>query len=207
MASAALYDPDFITREGLKTILEESHQIDSYHILEPGQNTIQLLRTKRPNILLVHYSGTSPELLDLLKNINRELPGIKILAVLSDFDHLEVSRLLKLELSGFLTRECSQEEFHLALSRIIQGGKFYCQRVVDVMHESIDSGDEELSSREMQVIRMIATGLSSEEISQELMLSIHTVNSHRKRILKKLGLKSPTELIIYAVRKNWVKLS
>ena len=62
----------------------------------------------------------------------------------------------------------------------------------------------ELSDREMQVIRYVGKGLSSEEIASELNVSIHTVNSHRKNVLKKLGLKSPTELIVYALKQGWV---
>ena len=77
---------------------------------------------------------------------------------------------------------------------------------MDIITQTEVNQTLELSHREMQIVQLIGKGLASEAIAQELKLSLHTVNSHRKNILKKLQLKSPTELIIYAVEKGWIDL-
>ncbi len=86
---------------------------------------------------------------------------------------------------------------------IAQGNRFYCNKVLELLtHVEGNDPDDciptNLSAREVEILKLIATGYSTARISESLHISIHTVNSHRKNILKKLKLSSPTQLVAYA---------
>ena len=91
-----------------------------------------------------------------------------------------------------------------AIGKIKEGERFFCQKVIDTLidENTGDSGHpalKELSERELEVLKLIGQGFTSKEISNRLFISIHTVNSHRKNLLKKLEMKSPTQLIVFAL--------
>lgn len=203
MISAALYDPDYLTRKGLEAIVRKSYAVTEWWSIEDA-DLAEDLKRRQPNLLIVNFADSSWHLADRVIQIARAKPAMKLLVVISNFDELEVQRLLKSGVKGFLTKECSREEFHLAIEKIMIGGMFYCQRVLELMQQNMNSEIKELSNRELQVIKLISKGHSSEQIADKLMLSIHTVNSHRKKILHKLGLKTPMELILHALKQKWV---
>ena len=133
-------------------------------------------------------------------------PNINFLVVSDNDKPARVKRFIKAGIKGFLTKGCSEEEIQTALKLIEDGGKFYCQKVIEIIADENQKADLEISEREMEIIDHICKGHSSSQIGDKLNISLHTVNSHRKNILKKLGFKSPTELIIYAVKQGWVNL-
>ena len=157
-------------------------------------------------MLTLEYKGRHTIQPQTLERIKQRLPDTRVLIISDDDDALMIKQYLGLGIEGFLTKQCSTHELTKAVNSIMSGGKFYCQRIIEVITQKDIPNAMELSDREMQVIRYIGKGLSSERIATELNVSIHTVNSHRKNVLKKLGLKSPTELIVYAVKQGWVSI-
>ena len=154
----------------------------------------------------MEYKGEQNIQPDTLERIKSKQPRLKTLIISEDDDPLVIRQFINSGVEGFLTKRCSNREIKAAVSSIAEGGKFYCESVIDIITNKDLPNPNELSDREMQVIRYVGKGYSSDKIADELNVSIHTVNSHRKNVLKKLGLKSPTELIVYAVKQGWVSL-
>ena len=106
---------------------------------------------------------------------------------------------------GFLTLHCSANEIENALSSIIDGTRFFCQEIVSLLFDEQKSNEQlkadGLSTREIEVLELIGKGHTSKLIAEKLFVSIHTVNSHRKSLLKKLNMTSPAQLIAYALDK------
>jgi len=106
---------------------------------------------------------------------------------------------------GFLTRECDEGEIKHAVFSIAKGEKFYCNKVLDIVLNKSDQLEENceptiLSKRENEITALVAKGNTNKEIAEMLCLSPHTVHTHRKNILKKLGINSASELALYALK-------
>ena len=201
---AAIYDPQFLTREGAKKLLEQHQGVVATHVFNTEINLEEQINKTQPDFLILEYKGQQSIQPDTLDRIKNKLPQLKTLIISEDDDPIVIRQFINSGVEGFLTNRCSNQEIKTAISSISEGGKFYCDRVINIITNKDLPNPMELSDREMQVIRYVGKGLSSEEIASELNVSIHTVNSHRKNVLKKLGLKSPTELIVYALKQGWV---
>lgn len=203
---AAIYDPQFLTREGLQRLLEYHEAINDSYILSNKQNLEEQIQLYQPDLLILEHKGMQNIQPDTLDRIKKKQPGLKTLIITDDDDSLAIKQFINSGVEGFLTKQCSPEEINSAITNITNGGKFYCHSIIDLITHHEQSHVSDLSDREMQVIRYVGKGFSSEKIAETLHVSIHTVNSHRKNVLKKLGLKSPTELIVYAVKQGWVTI-
>lgn len=204
--TTAIYDPQFLTREGVKNLLELHQAVNDAHLLNTEQNLEEQVYKLSPDLLVMEYKGEQNIQPDTLERIKSKQPRLKTLIISEDDDPLVIRQFINSGVEGFLTKRCSNREIKAAVSSIAEGGKFYCESVIDIITNKDLPNPNELSDREMQVIRYVGKGYSSDKIADELNVSIHTVNSHRKNVLKKLGLKSPTELIVYAVKQGWVSL-
>ncbi len=201
MLKAAIYDPQFLSSAGIEAVLKTSNKPYSIKVLDPEKKLINQIANQDIDLLVLEYVGKNPVSSEVLKQVRKEFPLLKVLIISEDDDTIEIKRRIALGIHGFLTKKCSAEEIKMTINTISEGGKFYCQRVIDIMTNQEDVMSVELTDRELQIVRLIGKGQSSTEIADKLNLSIHTINSHRKRILKKLDFKSPAELIAYAITK------
>lgn len=203
----AILDPQFITQQGIQRLVDQNQLFSSTHIIDSQEDLIQELRQISPSFLVIDYISSDHISIDSFRKVKREFPALKTLVISDDNDKVRIQSIIKAGIKGFLTKSCSKREILEAIDTIRDGGKFFCNKVVDIITTGEDFTYSELSEREMEIVKLISKGNSSAQIADELNISVHTVNSHRKNILKKLGLKSPTELIIYAAERGWVGLS
>lgn len=201
MIKTAIYDPQFLSSVGVKAVLQSGNEPFEVKLLDVNQQLAQQIEKHNPDFLVLEYLGENPVQVEALQEIKQRFKKLKVLIISNDDDTIEIKRRIALGVEGFLTKKCSLHEIQLAVDTISRGGRFYCQRVLDIMTNQEEALSVELTPREEQIVRMISKGAASSEIAKKLNLSIHTINSHRKNILKKLGFKSPTELIAYAVKK------
>lgn len=138
-------------------------------------------------------------------------PNVDILLVVDMANHSLIQKLKEIDVRGILTTHCDAQEIKSALESIRLGKRFYCGDILEIMmhppvEEKLTSQDEVLSIREIEVLEWVVKGLTTHQIADQLNVSTHTINSHRKNMLKKLGLTSPVELIVYAVKTGLVNL-
>lgn len=205
MQKVAIYDPQFLSSAGIKIVLENSQEIKDVVLLDTSRNIADQVAKHKPDLLVMEYLGEFAVQAETTYQLKKNRSQLSILIISEDDDAIQINRQIKAGIDGYLTKSCSVEEMQTALDVISKGGQFFCKKVLELINDAEPGGSTELSDREMQIIKYIGRGLASSDIAQKLNVSIHTVNSHRKNILKKLGLKSPTELIIYAVDKGWLK--
>lgn len=206
MNSAAIYDPQLLSCQGIRTVLDENPKVKAVEILDATQSLGDQLAKQPHDLVVFDYSLFSDQLAKELTEVVLQFPHVHFLVISDNDEPLRIKQFINAGIKGFLTKRCSEEEIQTALKLIQDGGKFYCQSVIELIADQAENPDLELSEREMEIIHLVTQGHSSALIADQLHVSIHTVNSHRKNILKKLGLKSPTELIIYAVKQGWVNL-
>jgi DNA-binding NarL/FixJ family response regulator len=169
-----------------------------------GARTLELVRQERWDLVLLDISLPDKSGLDVLKVIKKECPGLAVI-VLSMYPVDQYAlRVLKAGGAGYLTKESAAEQLLQAVQKAVSGGSFITPELAQYMAKELTRKSsrplhEDLSDREFEVLRLIATGKTATEISSHLSLSVKTVSTYRARILQKMGMRHNAELTHYAI--------
>lgn len=159
---------------------------------------------KTPDLLFIDFGADYQFASERLASLRILYPSIPVMLYISEHNLKSVKQLLNLGVQSVMTYECDFEEIYESMESILKGGKAYCNKVLDMLvreNESEENNDclpVQLSKREIEVLRLVVSGLSSKQIAEELFLSYHTINTHRKNIIKKVGVKNVSELVLFA---------
>ena len=198
--------------EGLKHILNCSKFAVQIQTIRDS-NTLEVgLVAFEPDLLIIDYTIDSEfNVQDIEKSISN-YPDIKVLVISDDDSQLQISKVIDLGIKGYLTRDCSIDELILTFKKLIEGGKYFCPKVVEllikkpVFENYSHCSNITLTQREEQVVKNIALGLTNKKIGELLSISHHTVHTHRKNLMKKIGVKSSSELTLFAIDAGLIKL-
>lgn len=205
-----LSDFQYLTREGLVRLFESDPAFELMEVVEHSDDLRHAIVKHQPDIIILDYEAKKEQLNMLLEEIiANEFPQVLVITNHDNKPHIR--HLLDMGIRGVVTKGCSKMEIVNAIQSIAIGNRFYCNRILDQVitqpdAEEVTCEPADLSPREFEVLKLIIKGQKTVEIADNLSLSVHTINSHRKNILKKLNLKSPAELIVYAVESGMTKL-
>lgn len=198
-----------IAGEGIKTILQSNRRNRVLGIV----NSIGELKKNSsryfPDIIVMDYSDNSFGI-SSIKAIKQIYKDTKILAITDSLPKTTVHEALKSGVDSYLLSDCDKPEIMEAITDTYAGKQFYCGVVIDILSEKNESEAHgcagiSLSEREIEIIKLISDGSTNKEIADQLFLSTHTVNTHRKNIMNKLGIKNTAGIVIYAVKENIIK--
>ncbi|MCB9336071.1 MAG: response regulator transcription factor [Flavobacteriales bacterium] len=205
MIDILIANNNLIVGEGLKTILQSRLRNRVLGVVESKDALIQSSKKYFPDIVVIDYSN---ELfgVDSIAEIKKIYKNSKILAITDIQPKQTILKALKTGVDSYLLDDCQKPEILEAIEDTYQGKQFYCGHVIDLISENEDDPHGctgiSLSEREIEIIRLISDGLTNKEIADTLYLSTHTVNTHRKNIMNKLGIKNTAGIVIYAVKEN-----
>lgn len=198
-------DAHFVVREGLKYVLSRDKQINLAGECTYGKDIPKLLKNNL-DLLVFDYDHADHISFEDLQKIFRVAPDTNVLVISAHTDAATVNRIIRQPIKGLLSKECSEAEILDAVRETAKGKKFFCNRILDVVSESKKEGATQdcsptsLSAREIEVIEYIAQGLTAAQVAEKMCLSVHTINTHRKNIFKKLKVNSTTELVRFALK-------
>jgi DNA-binding NarL/FixJ family response regulator len=201
-----LADSQFLTRKGISTLIRDMEGYETVAQIEDLDDLSKTIKHYQPKLVILDTSYQRAFLKTTLSSIN-QYEALNILAITNDVDNDLIDMLMQLNVKGILTKDCDKEEFMHAIITVAQGDRFYCSKILDIVFEPESKSDapcHNLSKRELEVLSLVVKGYSTTDIANKLYLSVHTISSHRKNILKKLNLRSPVELIRYALENNMV---
>lgn len=203
-------DFQFLTREGLIKLVESTQHFDLVGFLEDEEHCMEQFIQLRPDVLILGYSHPQLDMNGAFTEFIR-MQSCNILIVTNEAEKAHIQNLLSLGVKGIVTKKCSQTEIIHAIESVAKSNRFFCNSVLEIVmapHQEALSNREltDLSKRELEVLELIAKGYRTLDIAEKLFVSIHTINSHRKNILKKLDLKSPAQLIVYALESRLVQI-
>lgn len=200
--SVVHYAKNYLSSVGFKYILKKYPEFNQFCSFNNKADFIDSLKTSKPSIVVIDFSEETELNLDsisFLKSINSKT---EFVILLSNLDKKLIKSLVKSGINCIITTSCEEDEIISALYSSIKRNKFFCNKILDVLlEENIlfhDCSPTSLTDKEIQILSLIAKGLSNKEISEKLFISIHTVYTHRKNIIKKLNLTSTAELTKYA---------
>ncbi len=209
-------DPHYLIREGVKSILKEFRNVTT---VDEVQNSIELhstLAIRTPHIIIIDFDNYAFSIKDIqyIKNLHKHS---QIIAITPNLNKRTITQALKYGVNSYLLKECDRNEVIDAINAVINKKQFFCGRIIDIaMKQEIGEQQDNnainncapicISDREIEIIKLIAEGLTNQEIGEQIFLSTHTVNTHRKNIMKKLEVRNTAGIVMYAVREKLVDI-
>lgn len=204
-----LADDYKILRESLMLLLGQE---DDLQVVGQSQDGIEVekdIRNLSVDILILDISMPKRSGIDVAKNLIREFPKLKIIFLTMHKSEEIVAEAFESGAKGYLLKENAFEELIKAIDEVMEG-KVY---VSSVLSQTLLQGflanerrGKDLSGREREVLKLLAEGYSNKEISDMLMISIKTVETHRANIMRKNNFKNITELVLYAARNHLIEI-
>jgi len=209
MIKILVADDHAIVREGIKHIFSEIPDINITGEASNGQEVLENIGKQDYDLLLLDIAMPGRDGLEILKEIRMQKPKLPVL-ILSMFPEEQYAlRALKSGASGYMTKDSIPNELVKAVRKILRGGNYVSSSFSDKLLTELTSDikkplHETLSDREYQIMRMIASGKTMNEIANELSLSSKTVYTYRARILEKMGMKNNMELTRYTTKHGLI---
>ena len=209
-----LADSNEIIRIGLRTLLSTERNIQIVGEARNNEELIALNKAFDANIILVDYTSKGFSI-DVIPQILQKKPDLSVVAITPEQSAQTLVNALRSGVKSYIKKDCDSSEIIDSIRETWRGNKFFCGQILETIRDaSIDVNDIDfesfscepitLSERETEIITMIAEGLTNVMIADALCLSNHTINTHRKNIMAKLGVKNTAGIVIYAVKTNLV---
>ncbi len=198
--------------DGIKSTLRD---IEDFSFIGEALNGFQVLEQLDaglvPDIILMDINMPKLDGLDCTAQVSKKYPDIKIIA-LSQYDEKRfVKRMLRLGAMGYLLKDAGKEQIEKAIRAVMEGKKYFSDGLSvrlaeqELKNENISSLFPKLTAREQEVLGLICKDFTSQEISEKLFISFHTVESHRANLMQKAGVKKTAGLVRWAVENDFIK--
>ncbi|MFK8045072.1 MAG: response regulator [Crocinitomicaceae bacterium] len=212
-AKVIIADDHKMILEGLCFLLEGEAGIEIIDTAQDGEILLEQIEANDEiDIIILDINMPKIDGIEATKRIKATYPEIKIL-ILSMYKQIEfIKQLIRAGADGYILKNSGRDVLLEAIQKLLNGERFFGQGVMNVMVQSFteerrtkDIKIVALSEREKEVVRVIVKDMTSDEIASHLNLSVHTINSHRKNILSKLGVKNIAGIYTYALQSGIVK--
>ena len=209
-----LADSNDLVRVGIRTILNSHGGFKIVGEAKENQELINQVKNFGASVVMIDY--TSPGFdIDVIPKILTLNKNVKILAITPEQSAQTLVNALRSGVISYVKKDCDLAEIINAVEETGRGNKFFCGQILEtIQRASIDVNDIDfesfscepviLSIRENEIIILISEGLTNGQIAEQLFLSNHTINTHRKNIMAKLGVKNTAGIVMYAVKTNLI---
>jgi len=209
-----LADSNELIRLGLRAIISSN---SSWKIVGEARNNEELheiIESFGEAVVLIDYSATGFDISVIPKILNSN-KNVRFVALTPEQSAQTLVDALRSGVTSYVKKDCELSEIINSLEETFNGNKFFCGQILEtIQRANIDVNDIDfdsftcepvvLSDRENEIIKLIAEGNTNPQIADQLFLSSHTVNTHRKNIMAKLGVKNTAGIVMYAVKTNLV---
>jgi len=204
MKKILIADDHAIFREGLKQAIASTVDMVVAAEANNGLDALNKIQNSGFDLLIIDISLPGRNGLDILADIKRMKPRLPVLVLSMHPEEHFALRAFKVGASGYLTKGSSLQELFAALQKISLGKRYISSSIAELLAGTLANGTERplhenLSTREEQVMRLIAAGCKPQQIAENLAMSVKTVGTYRTRILRKMNMKSNAELTRYAL--------
>jgi DNA-binding NarL/FixJ family response regulator len=209
MHKVLICDDHAVVRQGLKQILLEDSNKFLCEEAKNGREVLDMIADTKWDAVVLDISLPGMSGIEILKEIKKIKPKLPVLVLTVHSEEQFGLRTLKAGAAGYLTKDSAPEELVNALKRIMDGGKYINQQIVEILMNDVDNNSdklphENLSNREFEIMRLIASGKAPMQIADELALSVKTVSTYRSRLLEKMKFSTNAEITHYAITNKLV---
>ena len=203
-----------MVREGFRSLLEHERDIEVVGEAANGRQAVQLTRKLRPAVVVMDIAMPLLNGLEATRQIRKELPDTKVLFLSAHSDDVYVDHVTVLGATGFLLKQTSSENLATAIREVQKGNSFFSHPISKRVHErtrkaAAPEGSNKkcnkLSSREVEVLQLIAEGKPNKQVAAELGVSFKTVDKHRQHLMAKLDIHDVAGLTRYAIAEGIIE--
>ncbi len=211
-----LVDDHTLIREGIKSMIENTPDIEVTGSVASAEESINEVRETQPDVILMDIMMTGMTGIEATRWIKEFSPMVKVVLVTMEVSKEYVSAGIKSGVDGYLPKDVDKETLLNAIRTVHSGGRFFNDAIMKLVfedfytHEKLKTSTKklpnDLTKREHEILGLVASGKSNKELAETLFISIKTVETHKTHILEKLGLKNTTELVKYAIKHNIISI-
>ena len=205
-----IVDDHEIMREGMTALLRKYSQFEVVGQATDGRQALEMASQLKPDVIIMDVGMPNLNGVDATKKLISMYPDLKIMALSAHSDGAIVAKMIKAGASGYMLKESAFDELIEGLNTLLDGRTFLCNKISKVVfsdyvgmvtNRQAKAGDG-LSSREREVLQLVAEGHTTKEIAEVLKLSTKTIDSHREHIMEKLEIRNIAGLTKYAIREG-----
>jgi two-component system response regulator NreC len=202
-----------LVRSGLRALLERDGEFQVIAEAADGYEAIDLAVLHKPDVILLDVGMPRLSGPDAAQSISQKLPAARIVMLSMHSDEAYVLRALKAGARGYLLKASPEADVIAAIRAVASGNAYFSpsitkllveEYVVEARRRGVEDSYDLLSTREKEILQLLASGKTNREIAELLFISVSTVETHRNNVFQKLHLHNLAELILYAVRKGLI---
>lgn len=209
-----IVDDHQIVRDGIKSLLEDQPDILICGEAGSGEALLEILPVTKARVVLMDISLPGKSGIEVTALIRAEFPQIRVLMLSMYMDEEVILKAVRNGAMGYLQKNTTKKELLDAIHTVAAGEEYYSDEVSRVLlqhtlrrsREDSPKGLEEISKRELEILKLLAEGLSNQQIGERLFISTRTVESHKTHVMQKLGLKSTIDLFRFLTREGFLEV-
>lgn len=207
----AIIDDHAVVIDGLKTMLNAFENLDVVFTTQSGKELLAQFQTETPDVLLMDIQMPEINGIDLCKQIVRQHPTVKIIAFSSFDDSNYVKQIFRSGAKGYLLKNADKQTIVKAVETVMQDEEYMDETIKKILLQESLTGQRRsiyevpLTKREKEILKLIAEGLSSQEVADKLFISLRTVETHRLNINQKLDVKNTAGLVKEAIKRGLIE--
>jgi DNA-binding NarL/FixJ family response regulator len=214
MATVVIADDHEVVRQGLRSLLRSEADLRVVGEASDGQEALREIEKHEPDLALLDIAMPVMTGIEVVRQTRKVSPRTRTVILSMYADEAHVAEALRGGASGYVLKDARSSELIDGIRNVLAGRRYLSppltQRAIDAYVEKIESAGldpyDMLTARERQILQLAAEGFTNQEIGEQLFISARTVESHRGNLMKKLGLRTFTELILFAVKRGLVKV-
>src|SRR5579863_1410455 len=205
MITVFIIDDHEMIIEGINSLLLNEPDIEWIGSAKRPDDLMNVLKLRQPDILLMDINLPQKSGLDLCLEVKEKYPAIQIIGLSTSFQPSVIRKMQENGASGYLLKDVSKKEIVAALREVSRGGEYVSWSISEVLKQSVPAeGIPLLTKREKEILELIAEGMTNQEIADKIFLTCSTVDTHRKHMLTKFGVKNTAALVKLAVSNHLI---
>lgn len=206
MKRVLLVDDHLMFLEALRGLLDQQAGLQVVGVARSGLEVLAQARALSPDIVCMDIGMPGMNGIEATRQLLAALPSVKVIALSTHVDHIYVSDMMKAGASAYVSKSEGGKELLRAIEAVSLNRTYWCPSAAEELARAMNASGElsgvvpDLAPREQQVLRLVAQGLNSHAIAEQLDIAVGTVDVHRRNIMRKLGLHNAVELTRYAIR-------
>jgi DNA-binding NarL/FixJ family response regulator len=200
-ASIFIVDDHYMVIEGIHSLFHQEKDIEWMGHATNAESCLSFLKRQKPDIILMDVSLPGKSGTELCKEVKQLYPSVSVLGLSTFNQQAIIQNMMDNGASGYVLKNATKEELLEAISAVLKGKKYFSFEVAAALRETKEK-QPLITRREKEVLQLIAEGLTNVEISEKLFISMPTVNTHRKSLLEKFGVKNTATLIGKAIKSG-----
>jgi two-component system nitrate/nitrite response regulator NarL len=194
-----IIDDHRLFSDGIKTMLSDIPHVEITNQINDAREALKEVELMMPDIVLMDYNMPNMNGLEATEYLLEHFSELKIIFLSMHEDSHIIEKIYASGAYGYVSKTATKETFLEAINMVLKGKKYFAKSIVDIVNTSI-SNKVRLTKREFEIIEKVKSGLTTKQIAETLFISHYTVETHRKNIIIKLGLRGEQELFKYLVK-------